>query len=356
MHNPKITRFVFIAPLFLAAIACGDTAPCDETKTCNVDPSSGSGAGVGTGGGATTSSSGVGTGGMGTGGTADTTPPTVMSVSPGVGEIGVAVGDKLTITFSEPMDQTATEAAFSTGDFGVDTMIWLDASTLEITPTGLAYNAGGPSVMANVYVYQVKGTATDLAGNALGTPFDGDFGTLREVTANPPIADQNTIISSGSEVGCSNVGGRYIGWKGGSYCRHLISFDLAAVPSGAEVQSANLTCSRHAVVGDPFSQFSTDVVLEHVDYPSNNLALAYAATGTEVGIAFDDLDDSSLSLGVATEVAADLTQNKAEAQFRIQLANEPTVGVSDQYVDFLDTNPISGGCSANALTVTYLAP
>lgn len=285
----------------------------------------------------------------------DATPPTVLSVSPGIGEVGVSTDDKLVITFSEPMDRPSVEGAFTSLDFGVDTLIWLDATTLEITPTGLAYAAGGPSVMPNEYTYQLKGNASDLAGNALGTPFDGDFATLREITDHPPRADQNTVNSQGVNAGCFNQGGRYVGWKS-TYCRHLISFDLSAIPSGAELQTASLFCTRHSVVGDPFAQFSTDVILEHVDYPVNNLALGAGGTAeSTIGVAFSSPTDANLSLNVASAVETDLMNNKQEVQFRIRLAgvvgNPP---FSDHYVRL--NSGRSGGCPSDALTMTYIAP
>jgi hypothetical protein len=279
----------------------------------------------------------------------------VVSVVPGVGEIGVSATDKLVFTFSEPMDQAATEAAFASSDFGTDTMIWLDATTLEITPTGLTYAAGGPSVMARVYTYQLKGSAQDLAGNDLGAPFDGDFFTLREITANPPRNAQHTVNAQGIATGCYNQGGRYLGWKG-TYCRHLVSYDLSAIPNGAEVQAATLTCSRASVTGDPFAQFGTNFILEHVDYPTNNVALGAggAALGT-VGVGFSSTNDALLALNVASEVASDLAQNEPETQFRIRLANEPgNPPLSDHYLHFVSGS--TGGCAADGLSVTFIAP
>jgi len=235
-------------------------------------------------------------------------------------------------------------------------MVWLDASTLEITPTGLAYAAGGVDVAANDYVYQLKGSAVDLAGNALGTPFDGNFATLREITNNPPRSVQHTVDAQGANSGCFNQGGRYIGWKS-TFCRHLISFDLSAIPTGAEVKSASLFCTRYSVVGDPFAQFNSNVILEHMDYPANNVGLGASQTAeSNIGVAFSSPTDSNLSLGVATEVETDLMNNKQEIQFRLRLptgiGNPPFA--QDHYVRLNSSE--SGGCETDALTVTYIAP
>jgi len=369
--SARTRHCTFLLPvLVLVAPACGGEAPCDETKTCVLDGDatvSGSTSSVGgsstttsAGGGAATGTGGSGAGGMGSGGDGpDTTPPTVLSVSPGVGEIGVASDDKLVITFSEPMDQAETEMAFASGDFGIDTMIWTDATTLEIVPTGLAYAVGGPSVVANSYAYQLKGTAKDLAGNALGSPFDGTFATLRKVTDNPAISESASVNSQGPSSDCYNQGGRFLGWRSTTFCRYLVSFDLAPIPNGADVQTANLTCRRYDVIGDPFAEFSSQFDLQHVEYPANNLALgANVAPTATIGAAFSSPSDVVLSLGVATAVKTALMQNDQEVQFRIRLVNEPMFApaFSDHALHFASPQSSSSGCQADALTVTYLAP
>ncbi len=126
---------------------------------------------------------------------ADTTPPTVSSVSPSDGATEVGRAGNVSATFDEPMNRAATEAAFSLvrtsdGAPATGTFSW-SGNTMTFDPTadldsGAQYTAkvaGG------------SGGATDAAGNALAADRAWSFTTTSFVAATAfPSA---TAIESG---------------------------------------------------------------------------------------------------------------------------------------------------------------
>ena len=110
---------------------------------------------------------------------ADTTPPTVSSVSPANGTSNVAVNTAVTATFSEAMNAgTITPST-----------VQLQNAANTVVPAGVSYNAGTNTVtltpssaLANgmQYTATVLGGASgvkDVAGNALATTFTWSFTT-----------------------------------------------------------------------------------------------------------------------------------------------------------------------------------
>jgi Bacterial Ig-like domain len=99
----------------------------------------------------------------------DTTPPTVTSMWPSNGATGVALDARPQIIFSEPMDQSATEAAFRIQPAIVGTFSW-GGNTLTFQPDR---NLGPESTCA----VSVDTSALDLAGNALASRCTFSFST-----------------------------------------------------------------------------------------------------------------------------------------------------------------------------------
>lgn len=161
-------------------------------------------------------SSSAGKGGQGSGGTGgtedsmggeggveaepepDDTPPSVVSVSPEDGEAGVAADAVIRVTFSEPMDQVATQLAYVSQDipYAGTTRTWSDDGTvLTLTPnTPLEYTysetidemdaavalAAVGAVPVKTYSLGFALGAKDLAGNPLPS-FEWSFTTLRRI-------------------------------------------------------------------------------------------------------------------------------------------------------------------------------
>ena len=105
-----------------------------------------------------------------TGTSADNTHPSISSTNPTNGQKNVDPGGKVTITFSEPMDHTATESAVSISPGSITGKSWSDDKTLVLS----VQLEGGRS-----YNVTVSMGAKDLAGNAMASPNAFSFTTKK---------------------------------------------------------------------------------------------------------------------------------------------------------------------------------
>ncbi|MFH1230427.1 MAG: putative Ig domain-containing protein [Planctomycetota bacterium] len=105
----------------------------------------------------------------------DTIPPTVISVSPANGSTGIAVSTNISVTFSEAMNQSATQGAFSTSPTVAGAFSW-SGNIMTFDPTSnLAYNTS--------YTCTVSTAAQDLAGNSIAIQYQWSFTTIVEAPA-----------------------------------------------------------------------------------------------------------------------------------------------------------------------------
>ena len=135
---------------------------------------------------------------------ADTTPPTVTGSTPSGSSVNPA--SAVTVTFSEPMDQTATGGAFSlTGPNNTTvngTKSW-NGNTLTFTPASAL--AGGAT-----YTAGVSTAATDAAGNHLAGAYQSSFttsSTAAHVIAHPgSVSNITGSYRAGSVAGLAAAG------------------------------------------------------------------------------------------------------------------------------------------------------
>ena len=125
---------------------------------------------------------------------ADTTPPSVASVTPADGSTGVAVTNAVSVTFSEQMETTATEGAFSLDAGGTPvagSCTW-SGTTMTFTPDAdLAYETD--------YAITVTTDAEDTSGNGLADAFSSAFTTAAGVdTTAPEIIDVSPADGAGA--------------------------------------------------------------------------------------------------------------------------------------------------------------
>ena len=94
----------------------------------------------------------------------DQVRPEVTDTIPAADSVGVRFGSRITITFSEPMNRTATEAAILVLNHRVSDFQW--------TPDGrsVSFAIADPQ-FGTTYFVEVQDSATDLAGNRLGTTY-----------------------------------------------------------------------------------------------------------------------------------------------------------------------------------------
>ena len=92
------------------------------------------------------------------------------------------------MTFSEPMNTASVESAYeayTVGIFGNDVSFsWNGDNTALIIQPGadLEMNAGDETVEAKLYEWSIGGAAQDAQGTSMGSDFNADFSTPRDVT------------------------------------------------------------------------------------------------------------------------------------------------------------------------------
>ena len=211
--------------------------------------------GTPTGGGAGAS----GESGGGEGGSAeppDTTPPSIISVSPPDGTVGVHGDTNIVVTFSEPMDRVTTQAGYQSPDVpaaGV-TFSWNANSTvLTINPIAdLPYAVGtAPSTQARQFAISITDTAEDLAGNRLSPAHAWSFWTLRRITQTLTSSGNWEVDHLSSAAGCEDYVS--VGDYGHDDLLAVLAFDLNDVPAGiVDWESAVFAGRQTGVQGTPY--------------------------------------------------------------------------------------------------------
>lgn len=125
------------------------------------------------------------------GGVVDTTPPTVVSVSPANAATNVATSSMITATFSEPMLPSSINAT-SFVVTGVTGLVTYSGSTAIFTPA---------SALAADTTYNVMITGVqDSVGNALAADYVWSF-TTGSTSAIPDAKGNNSALLSGAVIG-----------------------------------------------------------------------------------------------------------------------------------------------------------
>lgn len=116
----------------------------------------------------------------------DVTAPAVLVISPGNSLTEVPLNWSLVIVFTEPMNTTSVEEAFSmTGFTGAIVFTWdATGSYVHVAFTGgLAYETA--------YTFTLGTNATDLSGNHLAAAYTASFTTLA-APEEPPVVEPET--------------------------------------------------------------------------------------------------------------------------------------------------------------------
>ncbi len=125
----------------------------------------------------------------------DTTPPTVISVSPANGATGVATGTAVAVTFSEAVVPNGGVTLAVDGGAAVAATVSVSGSTVRLTPqTALAASTR--------YRVSVGTAVRDAAGNPLATASSTTF-----TTATPPPSDTTppAVVSVSPANGATGV-------------------------------------------------------------------------------------------------------------------------------------------------------
>jgi Bacterial Ig-like domain len=289
--------------------------------------------------------------------------PRIVSVSPADGARGVSNDVHIVITFSVPMNQARTEAAYQSEGVpssGVS-FSWNDAGTvLTITPDDpLDYPTGTDpdTVELRPINYFLSASAQDLDGQHLAAPAEFSFALLRQINVSLSAQQNRDLTGSWRSndtyglgdcarnqdtvcIGDSGTGG--IQYKG------FISFDLSSLPTSmAQLSSARLNFQITQRPGNPFNGLGA-FFLDHAAFeaigPQAFQADPLAALGT---IATNGNAGAVLQVDVRTALRADVG-TRSRAQFRLafeEVTNNN--GIADTLISSWDTQRID---------VSYLIP
>jgi methionine-rich copper-binding protein CopC len=194
---------------------------------------------------------------------ADTTPPTIVSVTPDFDEIGVKRDAVITITFSEPMDTTSVfqNNSISSGIYegnNTTTFSWNAEKTVLSLPHTALFKYG-----ANI-VFSLTTGVKDAAGNALAQPFAFEFRVIRRTTTTlTPVA---ALSGQAAQGGYFVTDTGYAGENTNESIRTALTFDLSGLPLDlTAITSASLYLSQTSVTGNPYGELG-NLEAHHVNY------------------------------------------------------------------------------------------
>ena len=289
--------------------------------------------------------------------------PRVVDSHPAAGDRGIARDANIELTFSDPMDTSATEAAYRSADLpvgGVD-FSWSDGGrVLAIRPREpLTYASGTSpvSLAARVYSVDLTADARDATGRPL-EPFTLSFSTAREIVVTFPIVPDATssgkFRSDGTDgVGecatteqtlCAGVGAT----TGNPSYRGFASFDIGSLPpERIGLSHAELNLGLSVLYGTPFATLGP-LLLESVRFDavgaSAFLAVPRGPVATVTGLAA--LDDTA-SVDVLSAVQADAADG-TRSQFRLRF--------TETAIDDIGPDLIGSNWPTVQLRVGYLIP
>ncbi len=261
----------------------------------------------------------------------DTTAPRVTTATPGDGAVGVSKNDAVVLTFSEPMDAAATEAAFELLDpAGAPLPVsfsWEDGNRrLVATPAApLAYSSNASYL---TYHYRLAATAKDPAGNPLAAAFAAGFSTMRllgfQIESEP---DRDGAVASDGGVDAAGASAFLGDTDAAGASRTFFSFPLDGLPAGTEsIVKAVLTIHTQSTTGNPSDLHYR---IDHLTYGELD-AGDYAAVESENQPISPSLTGSWKSTW-RSWVTDDWSAGRARFQIRLRSDNDGD-GASDGYV------------------------
>ncbi len=299
------------------------------------------------------------------------TVPTIIEVFPEDGATGVDGETPIVITFSEPMNQAATEAAYQSEGIpstGVS-FSWNEGGTeLTITPDEpLAYDSGPDpaSVEARRHSFFISSSAEDLEGDSLASTAEFSFSVLRQIEGTF-LAVQNRDLS-----GNWRSDGTYDGPNLTSNCARdstqnmcvgdatdndrwqgFITFDLGTLPATmTRISEATLGLQITSGDGTPFGNGNGSLgrlMVDHIAFEEIGVAAFTAPALATVGpIAETGAVGSVLNMDVLSAVAID-AEARPLTQFRLRFER----GTDNNQ----DADVVRSDWDTQTLAVKYLIP
>lgn len=308
---------------------------------------------------------------------ADTTKPTILSVSPTNNKSGVADNINIVIKFSEPMNKASGQAAYQSSSSRIKpsevSFNWNAAGTqLTINPnSNLIYKSitFPNNTAANQYIYKITNTATDLAGNSLSNPQTVKFRTLRRVTHtfysvvdSGMRADGSTSTSCAKSITFRMCAGDSASAANAQY-KAFVGFSISALPSSlTKIEKATFSAYQWLVSGDPYTDLkdgSKRLQINHVYFGSS---LSFADFNTTILRDEGNLSTST-SLGyksnsVITSLKDDYAKRVSRGNRSQYMLNFPKVSDFDGVFDAAQfyTKEQPGTNRDPKLVIVYLVP
>ncbi len=297
----------------------------------------------------------------------DTVAPTIVSISPAPDSIGVKNDENIVITFSEKMDQAATQVAFQSIDIlpALVSFSWDATGTImTLDPLiNLPYTALGSE-----FKFKITTTARDVAGNQLIADTNSKFRTyrLQKISIKSAAAQDGHIVSNGTVFSAPTI--MYIGDSISNLAaRGFVGFDISSLPadlSDENIVDAKLKLFQSAVLGSPYSNLDDcspapckELITEHVSYGAS---LNSADFDTAVLADLGNLTNSS-ALGwktkTVTEAVQDDWENKISrgqrSQYRLRF---PIITNGNAANDLIAITTRESVSNNPILEITYLIP
>ncbi len=217
----------------------------------------------------------------------DTTRPTVVSFYPDAGQLGLPYTPLMRVTFSEPMDKAATQAALQVSSpNGVTGSYSWDVSGRTVTFTPTPPQGGFPH--STNFAWQVGTGARDLAGNTLMTTQQYTFRVRRQVTTTmTSLAADGYLRETGvTRTAYPSFAYTYVGDNfSNDAFKTFFYFDFAVsggIPTNVlGIVTAQLELDIYARVGDPRGSLGT-LVAESLPWASPFGASQWSSAAIQV--------------------------------------------------------------------------
>jgi Bacterial Ig-like domain len=191
--------------------------------------------------------------------------PTIVSIEPANGAVGVQKDTNIVVTFSQPMNTLETQAAYSSASPELDAtnvmFSWsADQTVLTINPNSdLAYSTGGSPILVFPiqYSFSISDLATDIEGSALLST-SSSFRTFKLIQTNLTFLGGFSKTSNDQlvfpKVGDFEDGlGRHFG------IRAWVQFYLGYLPlylKSSNILNATLYVYKESGMGSPYKKLN----------------------------------------------------------------------------------------------------
>ena len=253
--------------------------------------------------------------------------PFVVSAVPSDGAAGVAPDAGIVITFSEPMDKIATQAALTLSSGNCGDFSWSeDATVMTFDPcAGWEYGTEVQLV--------VDQDAADPLGLGMLDAFESGFTVLRQSTIKLWSEDayDGHVLAPGVFVlgDKAVVEGQY--FTVGAWSRGFLSFDLSELPQDlVEIEDASFSVKQDSHQAGAYGNGTGSLLIESVAYGTLTasdwgLAASFNCAFCLIPVLSTDASDGWKSAGVVGYVRHDWENREARdynSQFRLRFAKD----------------------------------